>query len=70
LRWNRIEKVKDEIFNLLQKAFADKCLDDYDKAKKKLIDENRCEWNQKALEQDYRLVEHPGFYDKKLYAIP
>jgi hypothetical protein len=62
------EKVKDEIFNLLQKAFADKCLDDYDKAKKKLIDENRCEWNQKALEQIIAWSSIRGFYDKKLYA--
>ena len=62
------EKVRNEIFNLLRKAFANKSLDDFDKAKKELIDENRCEWNQKALEQLIAWSSIRGFYDKKLYA--
>ena len=62
------EKVKGEIFNLLRKAFADKSLDDFNKAKMSLVDENRCEWNQKALEQLIAWSSIRGFYDKKLYA--
>jgi ASC-1-like (ASCH) protein len=62
------EKVKDEIFDLLQRQNADRILYDFEKAKKGLINENRCQWNQKALDQLLAWSNIRGFYDKKLYA--
>jgi len=58
-----LETLKAGIKSDLEKMYMDISLNDYDEMKKKLIDENSLQWNQKALDQIIRWSRTPRFYE-------
>lgn len=67
-------KIKDNIIAKLKKGYYDTSLEEYDKAKKDLLNIDELEWNKKALDQLVEWSKIPNFYidiykDTLQYAI-
>ena len=58
-------KIKDDIITKLKKGYYETSLEEYDKAKKDLLNIDELEWNKKALDQ---LVDE-RFYPNRAEAI-
>ena len=68
------EGVKDDIQKTLDERYMDFSLQEFERTKKNLVDENTLKWNHKALEQLLRWSTIPSFYqtsysDTLRYAI-
>ena len=59
------DKVKDEIITYLKNGYYNTSIDDYEKYKKGLIDENSLKWNENALKQLVKWSNEPNFYTDK-----
>jgi len=67
-------KIKDDIITKLKKGYYETSLEEYDKAKKDLLNIDELEWNKKALDQLVEWLKIPNFYidiykDTLQYAI-
>lgn len=67
VRVEPFEKARGEIFDLLRGKYMNKSFNDFEKAKKRLVNQDSCVWNQKALAQLITWSEAKGFYNNKLY---
>lgn len=59
------DKNKNEIISFLKNAYNDVGMDEYEKDKKELIDENSLNWNENALKQIAKWSDEPNFYRDK-----
>jgi parvulin-like peptidyl-prolyl isomerase len=68
------DNVKEDIRKTLHERYADFCLQEFERAKKNLVDEKTLKWNQQAIHQLVRWSTIPNFYqthysDTLQYAI-
>jgi parvulin-like peptidyl-prolyl isomerase len=59
------DEIKNEIILFLKNAYYQVSIDEYEKDKKELIDENSLEWNDNALKQLVKWSDEPNFYKDK-----
>ena len=59
------DKIKNEMISDLKNAYFQKGLDEFEKDKKELIDENSLKWNETALKQLVQWSDEPDFYKGK-----
>ena len=59
------DKIKNEIISFLKNAYYQVSMDEYEKDKKVLIDENSLEWNEEALKQLVKWSNEPNFYGSR-----
>jgi hypothetical protein len=59
------DKINDEIISNLRNVYYQVSVDEYEKDKKELIDENSLKWNENALKQLVKWSDEPNFYKDK-----
>jgi len=59
------DTIKNEIISFLKNAYYQISIDEYEKDRKELIDENSLEWNENALKQLVKWSNEPNFYKDK-----
>lgn len=64
-----LEEEKENIKLKLRDVYMERCLDEFEKFKKSLLDENDIVWNQKALQQIAVWSGIPGFFTNKYQDI-
>lgn len=59
------DKIYDEIISNLRNVYYQASIDEYEKNKNELIDENSLKWNENALQQLVKWSNEPNFYKDK-----